>query len=506
MTVKSPSLASALLLAQLLAALPLAAEDQPAEPAEADTSEPVAEGERLPSTSVTRHQVEIGGRTLRFTATAGALTLASPGDEPEADIAYVAYALEGDAAPDRPVTFVVNGGPGASSAYLHLGVIGPWLLPMEGGSISPSQPIALEPNPDTWLAFSDLVFVDPVGTGFSRLVDASDRLRDRYLSVKGDIDALARFVVAWLRENGRLGAPTYFVGESYGGFRGPLVAEALQTEHGVGLAGMALISPVLDFGWWQQPEHTPLSAVALLPSLAAAAMERAGRYDRDALEEAEAYASGAFVTDFLRGLGDGEAVARMTGAIAEITDLPAATVEDYAGRLGSEAFTRELFRGEGRIASPYDAGISSLDPEPHRPFSRAADPVLDAMTAPLTSAMLALYGETLNWAPERRYMLLNAGVNRSWDWNAGLGQPEALGALGRVMALDPEFELLVVHGTADLVTPYFASELLLRQLPPAVEARVTRENYRGGHMFYTRAESRRAFAEAGRRLYGAAGG
>ena len=137
----------------------------------------------------------------------------------------------------------------------------------------PSQPVELVPNPDTWLDFTDLVFVDPVGTGFSRLVEPTDALRDRYLSVEGDIEALADFVLTWLTENGRSGSPKFFLGESYGGFRGPLLAERLQTEEGVGLDGLVLVSPVLDFGWWLQPDHAPLPKVALLPSLAAAAME-----------------------------------------------------------------------------------------------------------------------------------------------------------------------------------------------------------------------------------------
>jgi carboxypeptidase C (cathepsin A) len=455
---------------------------------------------RLPAPVASRHEIPIGGDALAFEAVAGAITLASPAGREEADIAYVAYLAEADDGAARPVTFAVNGGPGAASAYLHLGVLGPWRLPMDGASISPSQPIALETNPETWLAFTDLVFVDPVGTGFSRLVEPNDRLRGRYLSIDGDIEALADFVVRWLTQNGRLASPKYFIGESYGGFRGPRLAEALQTEHGVALAGMTLLSPVLDFGWWQQPGHNPLPAAALLPSLAAAAMERAGDYDAVRLAEAETYAGGDFVTDHLRGLADPEAVTRMNERVTALTGLDPATVAEHAGRLDMQTFTRELWRAEGRIASPYDAGITSPDPAPERPGGRAADPVLDAMTAPLTTAMLEHYRETLGWLPDRRYMLLNRGVNRAWSWGGGRGQPESVDALRRVLALDEDFRVLVVHGTADLVTPYFASALVLRQLPD-FGGRVREAAYRGGHMFYTREESRRAFRDDARALY-----
>jgi carboxypeptidase C (cathepsin A) len=346
---------AALLVALAAAAAPLAAQQDPsplpdeveatgdAAPARAteeagDETSP-ADGvdagasARLPAPVATRHEIPIGGDALAFEAVAGAITLASPAGREEADIAYVAYLAEADDGAARPVTFAVNGGPGAASAYLHLGVLGPWRLPMDGASISPSQSIALETNPETWLAFTDLVFVDPVGTGFSRLVEPDDRLRGRYLSIDGDIEALADFVVRWLTQNGRLASPKYFIGESYGGFRGPRLAEALQTEHGVALAGMTLLSPVLDFGWWQQPGHNPLPAAALLPSLAAAAMERAGDYDAARLAEAEAYAGGDFVTDHLRGLADPEAVARMNERVTALTGLDPATVAEHAGRL-----------------------------------------------------------------------------------------------------------------------------------------------------------------------------
>lgn len=489
-------------LAALLCVLPATAQDMPAADRTEAATPDTAGAARLPAAVTSRHSIEIEGERLDFAAVAGALVLASAEGREEAEIAYVAYMVETEEPASRPVTFAVNGGPGAASAYLHLGALGPWLLPMEGGTISPSQPVDLVDNEETWLAFTDLVFVDPVGTGFSRLIEPDDRLRGRYLSINGDIAALGRFIADWLAAHGRTGAPVLFVGESYGGFRGPLLAETLQTENGIGLAAMALVSPVLDFGWWQQPPHAPLPAASLLPSLAAAGMEREGEHDEARLAEAEDYAAGAFVTDWLIGVEDEAAARRMSARVAELTGLPLEIVAREAGRIDRQSFTRELFRDEGRLASIYDAAITSPAPGPGQ-RGRAADPVLDAMTAPLTGAMLDLYRERLGWLPDRRYILLNRGINRAWDWGSGRGQPEALSALARVMALDEEFRLLVVHGTADLVTPYFASTLLLRQIP--FGDRIVQENYRGGHMFYTRPESRRAFRDAGAALIGGDG-
>jgi carboxypeptidase C (cathepsin A) len=480
------------------------AHDQVAEAKSADeqeASEHSGDEGWLPAPRTTTHELTFPNRTLRFEATAGAMTLQNANDEPEAEIDYVAYTLEDQASRARPVTFLVNGGPGAASAYLHLGVVGPWYLPMNSERIVPSQPVDLAPNPETWLDFTDLVFVDPVGTGFSRLIAPNDRTRDRYLSVDGDIEALSDFISRWLAENGRIASPKYFVGESYGGFRGPLVAETLQTERGIALSGLVLVSPVLDFGWWARPDHALLPAVALLPSLSAAAMEERGAFSEEELAAAEAYAAGQYVMDLLAGLEDREAVDRIVRRLTELTGLDENLVSQADGRISPDAFAREHLRSEGRLASPYDATIATADPAPAAARPHAADPVLDAMTAPLTSAVLAHYGETLDWLPDRRYHLLNGRVNRAWDWGGGLRQPEAVGALSRILALDPDLRVLVVHGYTDLVTPYFATELVLRQLPSHARASVQTANYRGGHMFYLRAASRQAFREDARTLY-----
>lgn len=497
-----------LLLAFLLPfSASLAQGDEPTQAMEAQASQksepPLEEArQQLPAAQSTFHRISVAGQELAFRATAGAMTLENEQGEPEAEIAYVAYIREGTAAEARPVTFAVNGGPGAASAYLHLGVLGPWLLPMEEERIVPSQSIALQDNSESWLAFTDLVFIDPVETGFSRLLDSSESVRERYLSVEGDIEALARFVTRWLMEEGRLASPTYFVGESYGGFRGPLLAEALQIDQGVGLRGMILLSPVLDFGWWAQPDHSPMPFLSSLPSYAAAGMERAGTFSEEELRAAEDYAAGDFVVDLLRGVQEEAVLERLADRLAEITHLPRDLLRDHEGRLDMRTIMRELAGDEDLVVSPYDTTIVGDAPLRGRRWSRTPDPVLDAMTAPLTSAMLAHYRDRLEWVAKRRYHLLNRDVNRSWSWGEGRGQPEAVGALQRVLALDPKLQVLVVHGYTDLVTPYFASELILRQLRDFTgPKRVRQANYRGGHMFYTRPDSRQAFRDDARQLY-----
>jgi carboxypeptidase C (cathepsin A) len=454
------------------------------------------EGRRLPPDATTEHSIDLpNGQTLKFTATAGSLALVDEEGKLQSEIAFIAYTKAGkpEDAAARPVTFGVNGGPGAASAYLNIGAIGPWRLPTDGPSISPSQTIALQPNPTTWLDFTDLVFIDPVGTGYSRAADGDGK---KYWSVDADASVLSAAIARYLRQNDRLASPKFFVGESYGGFRGPLIAQKLQQDVGVGLSGLVLLSPVLDFGWLQPTRTTPWGFVTKLPSFAAAALERAGTTpSRDLMKEVEAYASGAFLTDLLKGPADREAVARLAERVSALTGLDPETVRRQAGRLTTHSYQREIGRDAGRVLSAYDTGVTGWDPDPTAPQSSFEDPVLDALQAPLTTAMVQLYQTRLNWRVENmRYELLNGAVNRGWNWGSGRSAPEAMGALKDVLALDGRMRVLVAHGFTDLVTPYFTSKMLLDQMAVYGSAdRLKLSVYPGGHMFYTRPDSRNAF-------------
>ncbi|MCJ2051316.1 S10 family peptidase [Methylobacterium sp. J-070] len=459
------------------------------------------EGRRLPADSVTKHSLALpDGRVLDFTATAGSLPLVDEAGKLQAEIAYVAYTLAPDPGRERPVTFAVNGGPGASSAYLNIGAIGPWRLPLGRDSISPSQPVALTPNDGTWLGFTDLVFIDPVGTGYSRAADGNGKA---YWSIDTDASTLAAMIARYLRVNDRMASPKFYVGESYGGFRGPLITEKLQEDVGVGLSGMVLLSPVLDFGWLETPRANPWGYVLKLPSLAAGALERAGRVpDPDLLAEAEAYASGPYLADLIKGPGDAAAVARMTEKVAPLVGLDPALVRAQAARLSTRSVQREIDRAAGRVTSAYDTGISGWDPNPDAAQSSFDDPQLTALQAPLTSAMLDFYARTLKWpVPNMRYELLNTAVNRGWSWGSGRQAPEVLSNLRGALALDGRLRVLVAHGFTDLVTPYYASKLLLAQVPAYGAGRLSLAVYPGGHMFYTRPESRSAFRRDVERLY-----
>ena len=253
-----------------------------------------AEQHRLPPDSTTKQTLALPGRTLAFSATAGSIRLFDDKGEPQADIAYTAYQLEGADPAVRPVTFVFNGGPGASSAWLQLGNVGPWRLAIDADAAISSAAPDLEPNADTWLDFTDLVFIDPVGTGYSRFVATGEEVRKRFFSVDGDVNSIAVTIRRWLEKSDRLLSPKFVVGESYGGIRGPKIVRELQIQQGVGVRGLILISPVLDFREFSG--SSILQYVASLPTMAAVARETKGAVTRADMADVERYARG----DFLR--------------------------------------------------------------------------------------------------------------------------------------------------------------------------------------------------------------
>lgn len=454
----------------------------------------------LPPDSVTKHTLALPGRTLSFTATAGSIMLHDGKGKPIADIAYVAYRRDQEKAATRPVTFVFNGGPGASSAWLQLGAMGPWRLPMPGGKSYPSAPPVLVANADTWLDFTDLVFVDPPGTGYSRIVAPGQAAQKELWSVTGDIDALSDFIRRWLIANDRLASPKFIVGESYGGFRAPLLAEKLMRAENVGVTGLVMISPALDLSTMRDPS-SPLTWAARLPSYDAVRLAQKQKVTRADLAQAETYASGQYMEDFLRGPSDHAAVARMVAQVAQITGLDPALVRQLGGRVGPDTFVRAFYRSEGKIGANYDPTITAYDPNPFAHHEEWFDPVLPGFEAPLGSAMVDLYRNQLGWKVPAQYQILDGKIAERWNWGGAMHQITVLPALRRMLALDPQLRVLVTGGLMDLVLPYFGNDLLLRQIPQyGPTQRLFFKAYPGGHMFYDRGENRAALRGDAERL------
>jgi carboxypeptidase C (cathepsin A) len=451
---------------------------------------------RLPEDSTTRQTITVNGRTLAFTATAGSLRLFNERGDPQADIAYTSYQLDGTDPRSRPVTFFFNGGPGASSAYLQLGCAGPWRLSIEGeGAISSASP-DLKPNAETWLDFTDLVFIDPVGTGYSRFVATDEDTRKHFYSVDGDANALAVVIRRYLEKSDRLLSPKFIAGESYGGIRVPRIVHELQTQQGVGVKGLILISPLLDFR--EFGGSSLLQYAISLPSMAAVAREAKHPVTRADMADVEAYARSDFLSDLVKGEADKDATTRLADRVAALTGIDQAITRRLAGRLDVSEFRRELDRKDGKVTGRYDGSVLGFDPDPDSSGGHFGDPSGDPLLAPLTSAAVDLTMRTLNWRPDGPYRLLNGAVERSWDFGRGINPVQSVSQLRQILALDPKLKLLVGHGLFDLATPYFGSKIWLDQLPAyASSDRVKLVVYPGGHMFYSRESARQAFrAEA----------
>lgn len=460
-----------------------------------------ANDHRLPPASTTRHKLALPGRTLAFTATAGAIRIFNDKGEPQADIATTTYQLDGADPRSRPVTFLFNGGPGASSAWLQFGSNGPWRIAMDRAIANAATPLALEPNAETWLDFTDLVFIDPLGTGYSRMIASGDEARKRFFTVDGDVASIALVIRRWLEQADRMQSPKFIAGESYGGIRGPKIVRNLQTRQGVAVNGLVLISPALDFG---DVLGTGLSRfVTSLPSMAAVARdnEKRGVLTRADMADVEAYARGEFLSDLVKGQADAEATRRLADRFASLTGIDQAESRRLAGRFDVSEFRRAFDRRNGKVTGRYDGSVLGFDPYPDSTNSDFNDPSEESLLAALTSAAFELYAHKLNWRPDGSYELLSRAVNREWDFGKHRTSVESVSDIRELLAASPQFKILVAHGLFDLATPYFASQIRLDQLPTfGSRDRVRLMVYPGGHMFYSHDGSRQALRDEVRTL------
>ncbi len=455
-------------------------------------------GAHIPADSVTEHTIVIGGQSLAYKATAGSLPVFGAKGEVAAKIFYVAYVAGNRAG--RPVTFAFNGGPGAAAAFLHLGAIGPRIVPFMENGAELARPVQLADNPDSWLAFTDLVFIDPVGTGYSRAT-GGDEGEHAYWGVEKDADSIADFVELYLARNGRELAPVYLAGESYGGFRAALLTDRLLAK-GLNVRGATLISPALEFSMLGGDEFQLLPLAFELPSLTAAHVEmRDGpKAPLDAAHEAETYARTAYLTHLAEGLKNDPAV---VAKLSEFTGLDADKVAKHHGRVSTDLFVREYEQRTDRALSRYDATVSVPAPRPED--NEHFDPILDGAVTALRPAAVTYLRQELGFHTDTEYRLLNRGVSGHWDFGtkpSRQGFAGSLDDLEKARMRNRALKILIVHGYTDLVTPYAASQYLIGQLRPIEGAApIDLHVYRGGHMMYLRPSSRAELTRDARRLY-----
>ena len=451
----------------------------------------------LPADAVTEHAIAFGDRTLNSTATAGTLALYDQSGEQSAAIFYTAYVLKGTETASRPLTFAFNGGPGAASAYLHLGLAGPRIVEFgpEGREGAAARMID---NTDTWLPFTDLVFIDPISAGWSRT--ANPGAANAYYEIRRDAEVFAKAIALYVAKNSRSASPKYLLGESYGGFRAAKVAHALQTDQGIVASGIVMVSPMLEASLQWAGASNALGAALHFPSIVASELDRTGRYSQAAMEEAERFAVSDYLTTLAGPPPAGEQARIFYGRVAGMTGLPLESVERARGYVRGP-YLRSL-RERGQVLSYYDGTFSVPDPYPDGETRHTPDPVLDGFSRALSGAFAGYARDELGFKTDMTYVLLADGVAGKWNWGSRRSPPGVSDDIRQLLALEPSFRLLVAHGRSDLVTPHGVTRYVLDQIPPIGGAgRIALKVYRGGHMFYFDAASRREFGKHAAEFY-----
>lgn len=439
-------------------------------------------------------KVAIGGKEIEYEVTAGTISLPNrdkPGED-RAKVFYMAYVVEQpEDEPDRPISFCFNGGPGSSSVWLHLGAFGPRRVQLDpagtGETLAP-PPYGLVDNEHSILDVTDLVFIDPVSTGFSRAEEQKEA--KEFHGFDGDIESIGAFIHQYCSKNGRWSSPKYIMGESYGGLRAGGLAEHLQDRYGMYLNGIALISAVLDFSTILFSDNNDLPYEVFLPSYAASAKFH-GKIEAESAAAAHAAALEFLRTDYVEALRAGHGLdearrAEIAGQLAKLTGLNEADILRADLRLDSSFFRKLLLRDEGKSVGRFDGRIIGIDADKAPNY-----PVYDASYAvvygPFASAMNSYLREEIEFESEDVYEILTGAV-QPWDYKPFTNKYVNVNSkLGEAMTTNPHLRVFVAAGYYDLATPPAAIEHSLAHLPidRSLKDNISVSYYEGGHMMYT---------------------
>jgi carboxypeptidase C (cathepsin A) len=438
----------------------------------------------------THHELVRGKRSLKYVARAGVLPLKDEFGETEAEVFFTAYELEGvKDRSSRPLTFAFNGGPGSSSIWLHMGALGPKRVRMEKEGWMPKPPFRYEDNADTWLDQTDLVFIDPVGTGFSRA--AKEELDKKYWGFKGDIESVGEFIRLYLSRYERWTSPLFLAGESYGTTRAAGLAGHL-VDRGITFNGIILVSTVLDLSAIRFVRANDLPYQLFVPTYTATAwyhQKLAAPLQKKRLgglmAEVKAWSEGELTLALMKGdrLSEAErkAVAKKLG---DYTGLDPEYVLGTNLRVEIFRFCKELLREERRSVGRIDSrfkGIEALAVTENPEF----DPSMLAIIPPYTAALNQYVRAELGIKTDLDYEAMSGKVNEKWEWGNG-ALPATGEELRAAMAKNPYMKVLVGQGYYDLATPLFATEYMISHMniDPVLRKNVEIKYYEAGHMFY----------------------
>jgi carboxypeptidase C (cathepsin A) len=444
-----------------------------------------------------KHSLILNGKELKYTVTTGTIVIKeegerekeSEGHKPKAAMFFTAYSLDevADQA-TRPVTFSFNGGPGSASIWLHMGVLGPRRVAMEYEGGLPKPPFRLTDNEYTLLDETDLVFIDPISTGFSRPVEGQKA--KEYHGFKKDIESVAEFIRLYTTRYQRWLSPKFLIGESYGTTRASALSSHLLQRHGLYLNGIMLISAVLDFSTLDFPPGHDLPYILYLPSYAASAWYhhklRLRRPLQNLLEEVREFAQTEYATALMKGDSlnkrDRNAVVEK---LARYTGLSAEYIESCNLRISDTRFFKEFLRPEGKTIGRFDSRLTGLD----RDTAGEApdyDPSYANVAGPYTAAFNHYIRAELNFESDLPYNVLNFQV---WPWSFAEHENAYVRVyedLRQAMTQNPHMKIFVGNGYYDLATPFFATEYTLNHmgLHPSLRQNISMSYYEAGHMMY----------------------
>lgn len=452
--------------------------------------------------SATDHTIRIAGQVIPYKATASTTLLKNDKDEPTALMFSVAY-VRSDVkdASQRPLTFLYNGGPGSASAWLEMGAFGPRRVVTANAESTPPPPYKVGDNANSLLDKSDLVFIDPIGTGYSRAVGKAQN-KD-FWGIDSDVKSIAQFIDLYVTRNSRWNSPKFLIGESYGTFRSAALSNYLQSTDGMYLNGIVLISTVLDLGTLSFNPGDDMPYVFYLPSYAATAWYHKILEDRPAdltafLNEVRQFASTEYASALMKGSKLGEA--EKTEVLKKLSRYTGLS-EDYLRkanlRVSLPQFTAELQRSRGLTTGRLDARFSGPETDLLSEFA-SYDPLETATIGPFTAAFNNYVREELKFDEERKYVVLNEDAARQWDWkhrSGGTfgfpGSPNVEGDLTHALVVNPHLRVQAENGYFDLATPFFATEYTMDHLnlPKELRPNIELEYYDAGHMMYLRDDS-----------------
>jgi carboxypeptidase C (cathepsin A) len=468
-----------------------------------DAQQPAAPPPPVDNVVTSRGAVVIDGQRIEYTTLTGTLVLreesekrdppgANEGHKPKAEVFFIAYMRDDANDPaGRPLTFSFNGGPGSSSVWLHLGVLGPRRVSMgDAGALTP-PPYGLVDNAHSLLDKTDLVFIDPVGTGYSRAV-VGEAHKD-FHSFTRDIESVGDFIRLFCARHRRWRSPVYLIGESYGTLRAAGVAAYLQERHGLFPSGLMLVSSVLNFQTLSFGVGNDLPHVLFLPTFAATAFyhkklePRLQRSLSATVREARAFAEGPYATALMKGsaLGDVERK-RIASRVARLTGVSADYVERCELRLEIMRFCKELLRAEGKTVGRLDSRFTGSDRDSAGEMFEA-DPSFDAIMGPYAAAINDYVRGELHYESDLPYDILSFKTHMNWTYAEFTDKyVDTSDRLRRAMTANPHLRVFVMNGYFDLATPYFATEYTFAhlQLPRALRSNISMAYYEAGHMMY----------------------